>query len=146
MDHYGIIEAFEIYADSKKWLTVLGFDEFNRSIGTVQEMQPGEIMFIYDFRASPKKVNGRTVEITYTCLMMLGRKIDDNNEISNLDETHQQKYDRRLKDLMILLDIAIGEIACDNGLEVVAGDIIVDPNRYVENIDFAAATNVIFTQ
>jgi hypothetical protein len=146
MEQYGIIGAFEEYAQSKGWHNFYGIDTFYRSAATVQQYNPGELIFVYAFRATPTKVNGRTTEITYNCLMMLGRKFDETGEAASLDETSQQKYDRRLKELMQLLDIAIGEIACNNELEVTPGEIVPDINQFAENIDFAAATNVIYVQ
>jgi hypothetical protein len=135
MDQYDIIGAIETYALSQKWLFEYGIDNFYKSIQTNQQFDTGKIILIADFRAQPTKKS-------YTCLMMLGRKFDSDGQAADLDETSQQKYDRRLKELCQLLDTAIGQIACDNELDLTAGEIVVDINQFAANIDFAVSTNV----
>lgn len=146
MDQYDIIGALESYALSQNWLFEYGVDQFYKSIQSNQQYDPGKIIMIADFRAQPTKKNGRTTEISYTCLIMLGRKFDDNGQAASIDETSEQKYDRRLKELCQLLDIAIGQVACDNELDLTVGDIVININMFSANIDFAASPNTVFVQ
>ena len=146
MDQFDIIGELETYALSQNWLFSYGVDEFYKSATTVQQYDPGKLIMIADFRAQPTIKNGRITEISYTCLIMLGRKFDDNGQAASLDETSQQKYDRRLKELMQMLVAAIAQVGCDNDLEVTTGDIVVNINQYAENIDFAASPNTVFIQ
>ena len=146
MDQFDIIGAIETYALSQNWKFIYGFNDFYNSAASIQEYQPDEMLLIADSKDLPRIVNGRIVEIEYTCLLMLGRKFDDTGEAASLDETFEQKYDRRLKELKSLLAIAIGQIACDNELEVTAGEIITEINQYASNIDFAVSANTKFVQ
>jgi hypothetical protein len=47
---------------------------------------------------------------------------------------------------MQLLANAIGQVGCDNELDVTVGDMVVNINQYAANIDFAASPNTIFVQ
>ena len=146
MEQFDIIGALETYALSKGWLFEYGVDNFYKSAQSVQEYPLGKLILFTDFRATPTYSNGRITEISYTCLLMLGRKFDANGLSATLDETSKQKYDRRLKDLMQLLANGIAEVACDNELEVTSGDMIVEINMFAENLDFCSSTNTVFVQ
>jgi hypothetical protein len=146
MEQFDIIGALEEYAISQNWKFGYGVDEFYKSAATVQEFKAGDLIMLADFRAQPTIKNSVITEITYTCLIMLGRKYDDDGQSASLDETSKQKYDRRLKELCQMLAMAIGQVACDNQLEVTVGDIVVNINMYAENVDFAASSNTIFVQ
>lgn len=146
MEQFDIIGAIETYALSQSWLFEYGVDEFYRSAQSVQEYTPDQLIMIADFRALPTYRNGRITQITYTCLIMLGRKFDTDGQAASLDEDSKQKYDRRLKELMQMLANAIAQIGCDNKLEVTSGDMVVDINMFSENIDFAVSPSTIFIQ
>lgn len=146
MDQFDIIGALEAHALANKWLFVYGVDDFYKSAQTVQQYDNGQLIMVADFRAQPTIVNGRITEISYTCLIMLGRKFDTDGQAADLNEDSKQKYDRRLKELMQLLAQAIAQVACGNDLEVTVGDMIVEINLYSENIDFAASPNTVFVQ
>jgi hypothetical protein len=146
MDQFDIIGVLEAYAISRGWPFVYGYNDFEKNIATVQEFNPGQIIMIADFRATPTIINGKVSEIDYNCLIMLGTKIDADGQRAELDETPIQKYDRRIKLLMQEMATAIGTVACDNELTVEPGEWIVEPNMFDENIDFCTATNVNFIQ
>ncbi len=146
MEQFDIIGAFETYALAQGWKFVYGYDDFYSNIGVQQEFANGELVLIADFRAITRINAGRINEITYTCLLMLGRKFDDNGEAASLDETAKQKYDRRLKDLAQMLANMIANVSCDNELDVTAAPIGVDINVFDTNIDFAISENATFVQ
>lgn len=147
MDQFDIIGALQTYALSKGWLFTYGIDNFYASAQSGQfNYDPGQLIMIADFRAQPVYKNGRVTLITYTCLVMLGRKFDADGQAASLDETADQKYDRRLKELLQLLAAGIAEVACTNDLEVTSGDMVADINKYAENIDFVASPSTVFIQ
>lgn len=146
MTQFDIIGALEAYAAANSWLFAYGVDNYYKSAETIREYTPGKLILIADFRATPVIKNGRILNISYTCLLMLGRKFDTDGLTASLDETSIQKYDRRLKELMTLLASAIATVACDNELEVTPGEMVVNINQFAENIDFAAAPNCVFLQ
>jgi hypothetical protein len=146
MDQFDIIGALETYAINQGWKFVYGVDEFYKSAQSVQQYDPGELLMVADFRATPTYRNGRITIINYTCLIMLGRKFDADGQAADLDEDSKQKYDRRLKQLMQLLAAAIAQVGCNNDLEITSGEMIVSINQYSENIDFVASPNTVFIQ
>lgn len=146
MDQFDIIGALEAHALASNWLFTYGVDNYYKSAQSIGEYAPGKLIMIADFRATPTIKNGRVTSVSYNCLVMLGRKFDADGLTASLDETCDQKYDRRLKELMQLLAGALATVACGNSLEINAGEMIVNINQFAENIDFAAAPNVTFVQ
>ena len=99
-----------------------------------------------DFDASVNFSSGFAVgSITYIGVLALGRKFDEVDTGSDLDETFYQKYQRRLKDLMTLLVTHIAAFACDNKLQVTNCQFRMDLNKFDTNIDFIAAS-ITFVQ
>jgi hypothetical protein len=145
-DKFDIIGALEAYAISKGWHFVYGFNKFESNIAVMNNYTPSQMVLIADFKAEPKYSGANIGEITYTCLMMLGRKFDANGIQANLDETMMQKYDRRLKDLAYALALFIADFKCKNELELISAPISVDINVFDTNIDFAICENAIFVQ
>lgn len=146
MDQFDIIGALETYAISKGWLFEYGFDNFYKNLAVNQEFDNGQLILIADFQANPTYKNSRVTAISYTCLLMLGRKFDADGQAASLDETSKQKYDRRLKVLAQTLAYGIADFACSNELEVTSAPIIVEINTFDANIDFATSNNAIFIQ
>lgn len=146
MNQFDIIGALNEFATSKGWSFLYGFDSMYRNNGVLKEFTPDEIILIADFQADPSYINGKIPEITYTCLLMLGRKSESSGTFSNLDETSQQKYDRRLLELVVLLGYGIAEFGCVNDLEITSAPIVVNINVFDTNIDFAISQNATFVQ
>ena len=146
MDNFDIIGVLEAYAIDKGWKFVYGFDSFDSNIGVMNDYNPGELVLIADFKATPIYKNGQLPEITYNCLLMLGRKFDADMTSVSLEETPKQKYDRRLKFLAQTLANSIAEIGCENELEITSAPISVDINVYDTNIDFAISNTATFVQ
>lgn len=146
MEQLDIIGQLEAYALAKGWRFVYRFDRFRANMEAMHDYQPGELVLMADFRATPTIKNGRVTQLVYTCLLMLGRKFDEDGTVASLDETPMQKYDRRLKELGQSLLNAICDFSCANELEVTAAPISVDINVFDTNIDFAISENATFVQ
>lgn len=146
MEQLDIIGQLEAYALSKGWRFIYRFDRFRSNMEAMHDYQSGELVLMADFRATPTIKGGRATQIVYTCLLMLGRKFDEDGTPASLDETPKQKYDRRLKDLAQTLLNAICDFSCANELEVAAAPISVDINVHDTNIDFAISENAVFVQ
>ena len=146
MDNFDIIGVLEAYAVAKGWHFVYGFDDFDSNTGVMKDYAPGELVLIADFNSTPVYKNGKITEITYNCLLMLGRKFDDDSTPSSMEETPKQKYDRRLKVLAQTLANSIAEIGCQNELETPSAPISVDINVYDTNLDFAISNTATFVQ
>lgn len=146
MEQFDIIGAFNTYTASKGYHAVYGFNNFESNIATIRSYTTDEYCFIFDFKADPVWGNNIIQEIRYTCLLMLGRKSDLAGTQSSLDETAQQKYDRRLNDLINGLALLIRDVACNNALLVESSPLSVDINVFDTNIDFAISQNAVFIQ
>lgn len=146
MTQFDIIGALGAYAIAQGWIFEYGFDEFYRNIAVNQELENGKLILVADFRADPVYTNSQIPEITYTCLIMLGRKYDADGLVASLDETSKQKYDRRLLYLAQTLANGIASFACSNDLTITTAPITVDINVYDTNIDFAISQNATFVQ
>jgi hypothetical protein len=146
MEDFDIIGALETYAISRGWLFYYTFDDFYSNIGTNQQLVQDQLILIADFQAEPVIQNGKIQQITYNCLLMLGRKFELAGTSSDLDETPKQKYDRRLKELAQLLSYGMAEFACNEELEITSFPLVVEINQFDTNIDFASAVNAIFVK
>jgi hypothetical protein len=146
MQQFDIIGQLETYAISKGWHFVYGVNRFESNIQTMHNYTSGELTLIADFRADPVYRGAAIGEITYTCLLMLGRKFDTTGLQASLDESAKQKYDRRIKELCQYLGAMIVDFSCFNELKVVSAPISVELNAFDTNIDFAVSENAIFVQ
>jgi hypothetical protein len=146
MEQFDIIGALETYALGRGWLFYYKFDDFYSNIGVNQQFDQDKLILIADFQAEPIIQNGVIPQITYNCLLMLGRKFELAGTVSSMDETPKQKYDRRLKELAQLLSNGMAEFACNEELEITSFPVVVEINQFDTNIDFASAVNAIFVQ
>lgn len=162
MDKLNIVGALKSYAVSQRWHFLYGSRFMQNYEADQKEYKNGDlILAVFPFKSNPKYTGGGTIsEVTYTGIIMLGQKFDDdgteaipdnddtpdNEEVkyndgtpASLDETQIQKYERRLKDLIALVGQHIGSFACANELEVVSCTIEEDLNKFDTLIDFALA-------
>lgn len=146
MEQFDILGALEAAAIAKGYKFIFGYDRFYDNIEAIQQYSNGELVLIADFKILPSYSGVKYSNLQYTCLMMLGRKFDANGLSSDLDENFEQKYNRRIKDLLKFLADFIGEFACDNELDLTPAQIVPLINKGDENIDFVMANNVIFNQ
>ena len=144
MEIFGIITALETFCVARGWHFVYGVNQFERNIQSIRDYHPDEILLIADFRIDPEYSNNKIVKARYTCLFMLGRKFESTGTSASLDESNMQKYENRLKDLMVLLSAGIQAFACENELDIISSPLAVDLNVYDENIDFVISDPTIF--
>ena len=101
-------------------------------------------ILIADFTAQPNLVNGTVQETRYSGLLALGQAFDIEDGTvtyqSTLDETYQQKFDRRLYQLSNELVEIIADISCENELTTENITFKLDINQFDVNADFVAAT------
>ena len=101
----------------------------------------GTLVLRIDLNATPTRAIGNRLNtINYTGLIALGRKKDPDDTEASLDESFDQKYLRRLKELLQTLSTEIGKFACGEELQIVSESYIYDINEFDTNIDFVAGT------
>ena len=149
---FDIIGQLRTFCTVKGWRFIYGNDQYANAELTYRDMGPNDIVMIADLNVSPLFGPGGGIQgVNYSGGIMLGRKreqdtydletdpIPDITE-SSLDETMEQKYDRRLKDLMTILFSGLAEFSCENDYDITQLNGRVDINRFDENLDFVAAT------
>ena len=149
MEQHGIIETLEIYCINKGYKFIWQADEFETNIQIGQE-HDNSFIVVAELQSLPTFKTKYPSEITYSGLVMVGRKFDTanlNDTHANLDETKKQKYTRRLKILEQKLSEILGEFSCSNDLEITVGSAY----QYLydktdSDIDFVASMNTTFTQ
>jgi hypothetical protein len=162
MTNFDLIGVLNSYCTTNNIVFLYGANWSQNYEASQHEYYNGQQVLLADFNASPVFGNGMAIsEIRYTGVLALGIKFDndgtdnitDNEETpevdetqyfndgtpANLDETHYQKYTRRLLSLMSGLANIIQDIACVNELSVTNCNFRVDLNKFDENIDFVAA-------
>ena len=144
MDRFDIVSALRTFATSKGWHFIYGSDEY--ASADWHEYLNDEIVMVCDIVPLPKfsTQGGAVQDVTYSGLVMLGRKFEATTSAS-LDETMLQKHDRRLKDLWALLSNNIGVMACNNRLTIEVNNPANLINFYSQNIDFVKL-DVVFTE
>lgn len=156
MDFFGLVDVIRDYCEDEGIFFIYGNDAYANALADANLYASNDLILIADFSCVPNITGGQVVSIRYSGLMSLGMKTESvttgtapntvtTTTISTLDETPEQKYDRRLKYLSTQLASIIGELSCDNDLEVSGLNFRFDLNKLDLNADFVA-TPVIFEQ
>jgi len=146
MQNFDIIGALRTYCTTNNIKFIWQYDEFYANISTTQEYSLDHLIMVVDLKPTPI-INGSNVgDITYSGLMMIGKKFDADGLQASLDENQLQKYDRRLFELTSSLVTHAATFACDENLLLTMGQIDYLFNTFDANIDFVAAQAISFEQ
>lgn len=96
-----------------------------------------DMLLLVDLTFSPD-FSDEIGAVTYTGTFALGQKREENT-VSSLDETFQQKYDRRLLKLSEAIVSMFREMECTNDIEVQSWTGSYALNRFDLNADFVVA-------
>jgi hypothetical protein len=150
MDFFGLVDAIRDYCEDEGIFIIYGSQAYANAQADAESYSSNELILIADFSCVPTITGGQVVALRYSGVISLGQKtetvVTDPGEetetstttISNLDETPIQKYDRRLKYLSTKLAAIIGELSCDNELDVSGLNFRFDLNKLDLNADFVA--------
>lgn len=149
MDFFGLVDAIRDYCEEEGIFFIYGNDAYANALADANLYAANDLILIADFSCVPTITGGQVVSIRYSGLISLGMKTESvttgtaPNTVttiteSTLDETPEQKYDRRLKYLSTQLASLIGELSCDNELEVSGLNFKFDLNKLDLNADFVA--------
>jgi len=139
MEYFGLVDKLRDYCTAHNWVFIYGNESFANALTDSHKYQPNQKILVADFSCLPVIEGSKVQSMTYTGVMMLGQKCEAITK-STLDETPIQKYDNRLKSLSQLLTIAIGQISCDNEMEVTGLNMKFDLNKFDLNADFVACS------
>ncbi len=146
MEQFDIINELRTYALIQGWRFIFALDDFETNAVMIRDMADGEHVLVAGFNYSPTIKNRKITQIEYNGILSLGRKFDLDGQAAILDETHEQKHDRRLKELAQMLTECAANVGCSGNLNVNVGAVELEPNKFDENIDFASAFNIQFIQ
>lgn len=141
MQNFDLIGSLRSLANTNNWVFLYG-DNFVRNYeATRNSIAVNQLILSCDpFIVDPVySIAGKISSITYTGLIMLGRKFEVST-MAKLDETFIQKYDRRLFELMTTLSATLAGFSCDNGLTLQRVRMELALNQLDENIDFIVAS------
>jgi len=139
MEYFGLVDKLRDYCTDHNWVFIYGNDSFANALTDSHKYLANQKILVADFSCLPVIEGSKVQSMTYTGVMMLGQKCEAITK-STLDETPIQKYDNRLKELSQLLTIAIGQISCDNEMEVIGLNMKFDLNKFDLNADFVACS------
>ena len=150
MQSFDILEKLRTYCVNEGIIFIPSISEsYVNSVIDWNEYENNDLIMFALFNAVHVFDNAKLIEIAYTGVIGLGRKCeselieDDNGDYtveteSNLDETPEQKYDRRLKYLANKLTEILSTIACENQYEIRNCNMRLEINKFVLNADFVA--------
>ena len=150
MQSFDILEKLRTYCVTEGIIFIPSISEsYVNSVIDWNEYENNDLIMFALFNAVHVFDNSKLIEIAYTGVIGLGRKCeselieDDNGDYtveteSTLDETPEQKYDRRLKYLANKLTQILSEIACENQYEIRNCNMRLEINKFDLNADFVA--------
>ena len=146
MIYFTLIDELRTYFLAKGYFVIIGGEGYQNALNGDYVYDDYDKVAMIDFpEARPLITGGRIQGATYTGLIALGQKREDGNiSESSLDETVEQKYDRRLEDLGLTLTNDIAQFACNQ--DILITDIVqrMEINQFDLNIDFVAS-DITFT-
>lgn len=138
LDLYGYLKD---YCEDNKIFFIPGPEDYRNAVADENVYEDFDLILCTDLTLSPNFYDEEG-SVTYNGLIALGRKrelTDEEETVSSLDETFQQKYVRRLCDLVELLVDFLNDIRCDADAEITYCAISYAINEYDLNADFAVA-------
>lgn len=134
LDLYGTLKA---YCEDNDIYFIPGEDDYVNAVNDADVYEAYDLLLVTDLTLSPNfaDLDG---SVTYNGTIGLGRKCEDET-VSSLDETFQQKYDNRLKDLTSMLIDILNMLQCDEEGEILSCTINYEINSYDLNVDMVVA-------
>jgi hypothetical protein len=139
-----IISDLMEYCTDNNIVLLLGDDLYQNAIDQPVYYENNQLIMLADFTMTPTIVNGRLVSSKYSGFIGIGQKreateiAEDVFEYtqSSLDETFEQKYLRRLKDLFDILIVKVGGFTCDYEYQIESAEMKTKINTFDLNADF----------
>ena len=143
-----LVTIFTDYATSKGWRSSYVTLQDKEFQVTSKDLTAGEyILLIFPFAEVAVLDQTETVEFwRATTRIWLGRKFDNTSTtgtVSSIDETLEQKDDRRLATIRATLKTMVKDLFCAGVYDMISADITLEFNVTNESLDFVVL-NVSF--
>ena len=132
-----IYEHIKTFSTLKNAIVLLGSDYFQSVAGNKLQPDINQLVIIADFNASVIRNRNVIEKITYSGVLMYGRKFEDST-FSSLKENFEDKLNARLEELSELALKYNNEFACLFGYTITSERLLMQLNRFASNIDFVA--------
>jgi hypothetical protein len=138
------VAEFEALAIAQGWRFAFGTKEILNWETSRKNLKSGEtLLLMFPFVETPIINEARVIaNWDISTRLWLGRKFDNTSSsgtYSKLDETYEQKYDRRLTDLRADMETLLRSMFCSGDYELQSARVLRGINLTPENLDFVMA-------
>jgi hypothetical protein len=149
MEQFDLLGELRLLATAMDWRFLVGASDMANAAEKLQfredPLEEGELLLWFDDSFTPSRgAGGRVDTINYTASINLLGKIDVGGVTkSKIDETTEQKRDRRVKEITQILSNAMQAFICANNLSVISEILTPVYNIFDENFDGVAGAYVL---
>lgn len=141
-DKLNLIGSLRTYCNVNNICFIPGPTAYQNAVMDYHIYENNELILVADLQFRPVFGENSLEEVTYQGTLALGRKREDNDTqctVSSLDETFEQKYDRRLEELSSLLTELLLNLQCEYNYNIDSVRMSYALNQYDLNADFVSA-------
>ena len=142
MNKFDFIGVLRQYCNENGIFFIMEENGYVNAVADATMYENNELILIADLRLDVTFGGAVIQQTNYNGMIALGRKreVDEfgTHTVSSLDETYEQKYDRRLQYLSEQICQILKEITCNNDGEIVRCSLRYDINQFDLNADFVA--------
>ena len=133
-----LIGILRDYCNREHLYFIPGSSAYQNAIMDQSIYAANDLILVCDLQFSPIYGENSLNEVQYSGTIALGRK-RELQTISSLDETFEQKYDRRLMELSNLLTELLLSLQCEHQFIIDSVQMSYSLNEYDLNADFISA-------
>ena len=133
-----LIGILRDYCDREHLYFIPGPAAYQNAIMDQSVYAVNELILVCDLQFSPVYGENSLNEVQYNGTISIGRK-REGNSVSSLDETFEQKYDRRLMELSNLMTELLLSLQCEHNFVIDSAQMSYSLNEYDLNADFVSA-------
>ena len=133
-----LIGILRDYCDREHLYFIPGSAAYRNAIMDQSVYSSNDLILVCDLNFSPVFGENSLNEVQYNGTIALGRK-RELQTVSSLDETFEQKYDRRLIELSNLLTELLLSLQCQHNFVIDSAQMSYSLNEYELNADFVSA-------
>ena len=133
-----LIGILRDYCDREHLYFIPGPAAYQNAIMDQSVYAVNELILVCDLQFSPVYGENSLNEVQYNGTISIGRK-REGNSVSSLDETFEQKYDRRLMELSNLMTELLLSLQCEHDFVIDSAQMSYSLNEYDLNADFVSA-------